>query len=460
MKHSVSDRDIDILHVGATGFAGKLVAERFLAAKAGDPSLRIVFAGRSAERTQAAIAECATRVGATPEGVPECIEVDVSTPSEDLDQLVGRSSVVCTTVGPYSRLGEPLVAACAKSGTDYVDLTGEVHWIAAMIARYHDTARASGARIVHACGFDSVPSDIGLHAAAEQFRERYGEEPDTGLLYLGHSVGGFSGGTVESMLEVLQAARRDPRVRQAIKDPLSLAMREEPPERQTAGSRSKTDCGIPQTMIARDSSSGLWSVPFFMGAINEKVVARSRELERGDAASFCYAERIPTGRGVSGFLRAIGTQAALGMFMGLLTLGPARWVLRRFVLPKPGSGPRVALERRGEFSVSTTVWKRENVSYADVDTHATARGRHSSVTATVSSNRDPGYGATAIMLCESALCLLDDSRAVTQGSAGRESDAQTNAGGTAAAGVLTPAVAMGANLRQRLTAAGVRVSVE
>jgi short subunit dehydrogenase-like uncharacterized protein len=321
-----------------------------------------------------------------------------------MDDVARRAGVVCTTVGPYARHGEPLVAACAEHGTSYCDLTGEVPWIRAMIDAHHARAAATGARIVHCCGFDSVPSDLGVllvheHLAAlgKQLREAH--------LRVVRMKGGVSGGTAASLLGVLEAAS-DPPVRRLLADAYSLV-----PE----GPRGAD--GLDQ--LAPKREDGRWTGPFVMAAVNTRIVRRTNALLGYPyGRDFRYDEAIDTGRGATGLATAAALTAGLGALAAVGSVAAGRRLIARF-LPSPGEGPSREERERGGFVI-------------EVRATATDGTR---ATAVVEGRRDPGYGGTARMLGESALCLAEDALPPR-------------------AGVLTPASAMGDALVRRLRAVG------
>ncbi|TVR60756.1 MAG: saccharopine dehydrogenase [Spirochaetaceae bacterium] len=410
------ERQFDITIVGATGFAGAIVAEYLLGRTAGEP-ITLALAGRDRKR----LAELRDRlVASLPDAPsPELVVLDLLDP-DSTDTIARASRVVLTTAGPYRRYGCNLVAACARHGTQYADLTGEVPWIARMIERHDSTARESGACIVHCCGFDSVPSDLGVLLVREQFHRRYGGTPDAIRFVLGPTRGGFSGGTIASLTGVIDEARSDRSVREILSDPDSLT-----PERLGSGTRAATASltGRPRF----DRVLGRWTIPFFMGAVNEKVVRRSNALAGYPLGKNPdYREVIAFGRGPLGAVLAAAVWTGIAAFSVLIAGRLTRRLLGAFVLPKPGKGPRAAVEKSGHFRVDIT-----GVSAAR------------RLTVTVSADRDPGYGATAIMIAECALLLLDAART-----------------GEVRPGFQTPASAFGRVLVERLNAAGVRFGVE
>jgi short subunit dehydrogenase-like uncharacterized protein len=325
---------------------------------------------------------------------------------------------VVTTVGPYFRYGLPLVEACVEAGAGYADLTGEVLFMRESIDRFHDRAARAGARIVHACGFDSIPSDLGvmlLHAAARA--DASGTLRDTTLVVRGLR-GGVSGGTVASLRGQLDEMRANPRVRRIVGDPYALS-----PDRAR-----EPDLG-PQGELewpVHDPELGMWLGPWVMASANSRVVRRSNALQRwAYGKRFRYREVTGFGRGRQAQLKAFATSGALAGFITGMRFGPTRAVLDR-LLPSPGSGPKPGTRQTGFFRI-------------DVHTR-TSRGARYVVR--LSAQGDPGYAATSVMLGESALCLaLDGDRLPARG------------------GVLTPATAMGAPLADRLRAAGQTLEV-
>ncbi|HSP61101.1 MAG TPA: saccharopine dehydrogenase NADP-binding domain-containing protein, partial [Ornithinimicrobium sp.] len=323
-------RDLDITLYGATGFVGRLVAEHL--AQAAPQGVRIGLAGRSPDR----LARVRDTLGARAAGWP-LLEAD-ATDAPSLRAMAARSSVVVSTVGPYQRHGIPLVVACAEEGTDYADLTGEVLFVREAIDRAHDLARGTGARIVVSCGFDSVPSDLGVHLLHRAARsDGAGGLTDT-TLWVRRLRGGVSGGTIDSMRAQLARMRQDPSLRRVVLDPGSLGG-------GSTGAPGQRDHWRPFV----EERSGRWAAPFFMGPYNTRVVRRSHALtEGGYGAAFRYRELVPTGRGARGALRATGMVAGLGAFLGALALPVVGPVVDR-LLPAPGEGPDRATREAGSF---------------------------------------------------------------------------------------------------------------
>jgi short subunit dehydrogenase-like uncharacterized protein len=408
----MSQRDFDIVLYGATGFVGKLTAE-YLARAGGDA--RIALAGRSAEKLAAV---CET-LGDNAQSW-ELITADASQPST-LNALAERTQVVVTTVGPYIRYGLPLVAACAAAGTDYADLTGESIFVRESIDLYHKQAIDTGARIVHSCGFDSIPSDLtvyALHRCAEQ--DQAGQLGDTNLVVRSF-VGGVSGGTVASMLELMRVASTDPEARRLMNDPYTLT-----PDRGAEPELgAQPDVRWRRGREIAPELNGYWVGAFVMAAANTRIVRRSNALlGYAYGRRFEYAEQMSLGRSI---VAPVAAAMATGGNAATMALGsryfdrlPRKLVDR--IAPKPGTGPSERVRQQGHYTVET---------YTTTTTGARYR-------ATMSQKGDPGYKATSVLLGESGLALALDRD--------RLSDLR---------GVLTPAAAIGDALMARFPAAGV-----
>lgn len=400
-------RDYDIVLWGATGYTGQLVAE-YLAQNYlnGPTGLRLALAGRNEEKVR----RVATDIGKP--SLP--VLVGDSFDAASLDAIAARTEVVITTVGPYAKYGEEMVAACVRNGTDYCDLTGEPQFVRAMIDRYHEEAHKTGARIVHCCGFDSIPSDLGALMVQEAFKERHGKYADEVKMAAAKMSGTFSGGTFASMLNIFEEMKENPALRKILGNPYAL-------NPKGIKGPDKSD----QNGIRHDEHLG-WTGPFIMAAINSRIVRRSHALMGLPwGADFRYSEVMSTGRGFKGFTRAVAFAGGIAAFIGSLAFPLTRpFVVKR--LPSPGEGPSEEARAQGFFETQHVAVGNGNV----------VRGR-------ISDNRDPGYGSTSVMLSEAALCLaLQGSELQTEG------------------GVLTPASAMGPFLIERLRTAGLTLEVE
>lgn len=403
-------REYDVVAYGATGFTGRLVAEHMLATYGVGRDTRWAIAGRSKAKLEAVRAE----IGA-PAALPLVI-ADASDPAS-LAAMARATGVVITTVGPYQLYGEPLVAACVEAGTDYVDLCGEPAWMAAMIAKYDAKAKASGARIVFSCGFDSIPFDLGVTFLQDQARERLGAPLRRVRGRVRKMKGGFSGGTVASLMATLEASKQTPSILKTLADPFALTPGFSGPA-QPSGET-----------VEHDTVAGQWAAPFIMATINTKNVHRTNHLlAHAWGKDFVYDEMMLTGDGPGGRKRALATARQSSIQNALLGFAPTRALLRRFALPKPGEGPSKE--------------ERETGFYDVLFTGETSDGR--AMRGAVKGDKDPGYASTSKMISESALCLARD--------VGRD---QT------AGGVWTPGAALGAKLIKRLEAnAGLRFALE
>ncbi len=405
-------RSFDIVLWGATGFTGALVAE-YLVRNRFD-GLRLALAGRNRSKLEALRDELAGYAPAAAE-LP-LLEGD-SFDAPSLRRLAESTKVVISTVGPYAKYGEALVAACAAAGTHYCDLTGEAPFVADMAKAHGEAARQSGARIVHCCGFDSIPSDLGTLMMHDAFEKRGGQIIGV-RFFAGESAGGMSGGTIASMMNLIDAAKADRKVLKALVDPYSLY-----PEGERRGGDKK-----PQGGLGRDKELGMWTAPFVMAAINSKVVRRSNALMGFPyGRGFRYAEAMSTGRGVQGLLRAAAVTVVSNAMAPAMMLPPTRALLER-KLPKPGEGPDRQARENG-FFVSRLL--AEGLD---------AKGRALLLRGKIRGENDPGYGETAKMLSESALCLAFDEL-------------------SSEAGSHTPASAMGMVLVERLRNAGMTFEV-
>jgi short subunit dehydrogenase-like uncharacterized protein len=397
----VSTREFDLIVWGASGYTGRLVATALAAAAR--PGLRWALGGRDARRLEA--------VRGSLGGGPELVLGDAHDPAS-MTALARRTRAVAATVGPFARHGTALLAACVAEGTHYADVTGEVPWMRRSIDAHHAPARANGTRVVHACGFDSLPSDLGVWLLQRAALARHGRPCAEVEHVFGPMAGGVSGGTAASALALLDDAVADPALRRALADPDLLAPGAAPAARAR-------EAWWPQ----RDPHGGRWTAPFPMARVNERVVRRTRAL-LGEpwGAGFRYRERWFVG----GWARAAAVGAVGRAGPALLAIGPLRRAVEARWLPPPGGGPDDATRARGYFRSTLVGW---------ID------GVRAPVVVRTASDLDPGYGATAVMLGEASSCLA-------LGDAGAEG------------GVLTPAVAFGDRLVERLGRGGVHFTVE
>lgn len=353
-----NEREYDIVIYGATGYTGQLVAE-YLARKNGQGT-RWAMAGRSADKLSAVREE----IGA-PADTP-LITADAND-AQSLRRMVGNTRCIITTVGPYQSYGSDLVAACAELGTDYVDLSGEPVWMHEMIAAHHDTAVASGARIVHSCGFDSIPSDLGVLFLQNAAKQQFGKPCRRVRLRVRGMNGEFSGGTAASLNETMAAIGKNPELFNVLVNPFCLADDFQGPE-QPADNKPY-----------EDEVLGQWVAPFIMAAINTKNVHRSNKvLGHPYGTDFLYDEMTLCGPGDEG--KAVAEMVA--------SMNP----LIGDDVPQPGEGPSRESREAGNFDLLLV--------------GTTDDGQQ--LRAAVTGDMDPGYGSTSKMISESAICLVTD----------------------------------------------------
>ena len=421
-----TDRPFDVILFGATGFTGKLVAE-YVADHAPAAGIRWAIAGRSRDRLEAVRGDLARR----DEGLASLpVRVADSHDVAALDAIVPSARVVATTIGPYARYGRELAQACARHGTSYCDLTGEVPFIRAVIDDCHELARSTGARIVTCAGYDSIPSDLGAFMAWEHAHRTHGEGLAWVKVFTGRTKGAASGGTVASMLGILEAARESRDVRRLLLDPHGLD--------PVRGKGPRDPFEDDQRTVRYDEDLGRWTAPFVMASVNTRIVRRSHALlsepvaggedrpASGYGPRFRYNEAMSFGPGPAGLLRASVVTAGIAGLLSLAALPSARRLLERAVLPGPGEGPSRDAIESGFFEMHVL---------ARTESGRRLRGR-------VAGTRDPGYGETAKMLGETAFCLAKDGARLAP-----------------RYGVLTPASAMGARLIERLRAAGMTFDI-
>lgn len=410
-------RELDLVLFGATGYVGALIAEYLT--KAAPADARIGLAGRTRAKLEQ------VRAGLGPVAANwELIEAN-SNDQASLDAMVARTTVVLTTVGPYLRYGMPLVEACAKAGTHYADLTGEVPFVREAIDRFQDTAAASGAKILNSCGYDSIPSDLSVYQLYRRtVEDNTGELTDVTLI--ASVKGGVSGGTIDSMRAMVEEAAADPAKGRLLTHPYSLS----PDTAREPDVGRQSDQTLQRASTIHPSLRG-WVGTFVMAAHNTKIVRRSNGLLGWVyGKNFRYREVMSAGASplapVLAAGMAGGTVAAVALTAGLSRFAAGRKVLDR-VLPSPGTGPSEKVRVNGWFRMKTYAHTTSGATYL----------------ATFEGKGDPGYQATAVMFAETGLALAFDGAKHTE-----------------LAGVLTPAAAIGDALTDRLRAAGMTIEVE
>jgi short subunit dehydrogenase-like uncharacterized protein len=400
------DSEFDIVLWGATGFTGRLAAEKLAVRMGNRGDLRWAIGGRN----QTKLKSVRSKLGTAAADIP--IVTGDSHDAASMEALAARTRVVCSTVGPYAMYGSELVGACARAGTHYCDLAGESHWIRKMMDAHETEAAETGAQIVHACGMDSIPSDVGVYFLQQRAKQLYGKPCSRVKMRVTELAGGFSGGTAASLLHGTEASRNDPAIGRAMSEPYHLA-----PEGHRQGPDEPES--MMSTKVEYDEDLQAWTKPFFMGPMNTKIVRRTNALlgyPYGE--DFRYDEARIVGDGVSGRIRAKAEAIGYVAFVAAAAIPPTRWLLKKYVLPGSGEGPDKETREFGR-------WKIVLVGKMDDGT---------TVRALVGGEGDPGTDSTSRMLVESALCLAQDAEKIPVGG-----------------GSWTPASAMGDLLLDRLT---------
>ena len=364
-----------VIVFGATSFVGQILC-RYLLEQFGS-KLKWAAAGRSQAKLEALRDELGKKAAKLPLLLADAAD------EAGLKSMCAQTRVVISTVGPYALFGEPLVKVCAEGGTDYCDLTGEVQWMRRMITRYESAARASGARIVHCCGFDSIPSDLGVFFLQQQARARFGQACSSVKMRVKVLAGTASGGTVASLINVVKEAAKDPDLRRELADPYSIC----PPNHGFRARQANLTLG------QYDTDFKSWITPFVMSAINTRVVHRSNALSnQAYGNNFTYDEASMTKAGPKGWLMAQGLAVGMAGFMLAIAVPPVCKLIEKHVVPQPGEGPSPEAQAKGFFDLRFL---------GTTDKGAQIRVK-------VTGDRDPGYGSTAKMLGQAAVCLAQD----------------------------------------------------
>ncbi len=398
---SIIDRPYEIIVWGATGFTGRLVVQYL---SKNYPEIALAVGGRNQEKCSQLLSDLSL-------DLPIVIADAFDTVS--LREMVRQTRVVCTTVGPYSNYGQLLVDLCVEEGTDYCDLTGESPFVRTQIDRHHETAKKAGVRIVHACGFDSIPSDLGVLFTQSEIHQRQGRYAPKVKAVTGKMRGGISGGTIASMIQIMDAISDDRSVLRILGNPYSLN-----PDKQYRGQD-----GRDQMSIRYDDSVQRWTGPFIMAGTNTKIVRRSHALQGFPySEEFQYSEVMGFPKGAKGLWKATKITAGLAVLMA--AMGGSRWVRHQIWkrLPQPGEGPSEQQRLNGYFNIHF---------FATIGDHL--------FEGILGDDCDPGYASTAKMLAESCLALVKNREDLPPD-----------------AGVLTPATAFGSVLIKRLRNSGMR----
>jgi len=404
---SLESRKYHIVILGATGFTGKICCE-YIAGRYGgtNASFQWALAGRSKTKL-IAIRDACTKLDGT------CMSLDVlecdSLKRETLDPITASTQVVLSTVGPYAKYGNALVDSCVANGTHYTDITGETQWIREVIDRVHRNAITNKVKIVHCCGYDSIPSDLGALMMVDAMKQVFGKNVEEVRTLIGPSKGAASGGTLASMVNIIDNVNS--KQAKKLSEPYFLG-----------GHGSD---GPDQRWVRFEPRLKVWTCPFIMAAVNSKIVRRTASL----ISSFYlhkYSESTITGSGLKGWIKAVLGCIFMPFLMILFYFRVTRWLLWRMLkLPRPGEGPSKEF-RESAYFVHHLVAESAGKAKQDV------------LYGVVAGSKDPGYGQTAIMVVESAICLALDQK-----------DHPNEEGG-----VLTPASAMGQALITRLRDAG------
>jgi len=388
-------KQFDIIIWGATSFTGKLVVE-YIFKKFASTKIKWAIAGRNKEKLENVRSKVADK------NIP--IFIADSFDEKSLSVIVKKSKVICSTVGPYSLYGSLLVELCVKHSTNYCDITGEAHWIRTIIDKFHKDAKKKKIKIVNSCGFDSIPSDMGVYFIQNQIKKAYKSYAKSIKMRVAGIRGGISGGTYGSMNNLLKEAYADKSVFKVLNNPYGLNPRDK------MEGLDKKDL----RKIIFDNESKSWIYPFIMAGINTKIVRRSNALSNFQyGKEFTYEEATMAGKGISGFWKAILALFPLAM-IGINPNSFLKKIVNSF-MPKPGEGPGIEKRKNGFYNLRF---------YITIDEKRKAFAK-------VIGDSDPGYGSTSKMLAESALSLAFDNLPGNYG-------------------VITPSFAMGDKLLNRL----------
>ena len=390
-------REFDIIVWGASGFTGRLVVLYLFNKYGATGDLKWAMGGRNLTKLEKVRDEVADK------NIPLVI-ADISD-KVSLLKMVDRTKVICTTVGPYAKYGSNLVEACIESHIHYCDLAGEVQWMHKMINNHHKTAKINGSKIVHTCGFDSIPSDMGVYFIQRESKDKIGILAQEIKMRVAAISGGISGGTYASLSRVLEEAQKDKMLYKVLTNPYGLN-----PSNSQLG-KDKSDL----KRVIFDNASQSWIGPFIMASINTKVVRRSNFLSSYSyGKSFRYDEGTIFGKGLFGRIKGILSTIPIGLIMSAKHGSLLKKGLDAF-FPTPGEGPTREKIEKGFYNLRFYITLEDG----------------SNAFAKVTGDMDPGYGSSSKMLAESAVCLAKDKLPNTSG-------------------ILTPSVAMGDSLLIRL----------
>jgi len=387
-------KELDLIIWGATGFTGQLVSD-YINKKYSSSDLKWGIAGRNKEK----VTDVAKRLNI----VKDRIFIADSNDIESLIKLTSNTKVICTTVGPYAKYGSNLIEACIKTNTNYCDITGETQWIRKMIDKYHSKAKENKIKIINSCGFDSIPSDMGVFYSQKKVFEKTGQYASKINMRVAGAKGGISGGTYNSLSNVLEEARLDKDVRKTLTNPYGL----NPVDKQNGPDK------IDLQSVIFDKVSNSWIAPFVMAGINTKIVRRSHALiDFRYGSDFSYDEATLSGKGILGQVK--GYLSLIPIFLATRKKGSFIKNIVDYILPKSGEGPSEKARISGYYNLRFYLTQKDKIYLSKVI-----------------GDMDPGYGSTSKMLAESAVCLATDKIPETYG-------------------ILTPSVALGEPLLKRL----------
>lgn len=401
----MQNREFDIVLWGATGATGRRAADH-LARRCGGSGLRLAIGGRNREKLEI------TRQSSPDKDSVKAILVGDSHDDAFLRKMTAGTRVVVSTVGPFALHGSALVAACVATGTHYCDLTAEPQWMRTMIDAHQGRARETGARIVHSCGHDSIPSDLGVQFLQDAAMARFGAPCHHIATRVTQMKGAFSGGTAASFVNAMKLRETDPGFEALSLDPYALCPQ---------GKRDGPD-GPDRMMplqVTWDPELRAWTKPYFMGPMNAKVVRRSNAIMGYPyGRDFSYEETALTRGGVGGWFAAVRNTVFSRLFLKAMANPSTRAWLQRHVLPKSGEGPDKEVREAGSYEIVLVGKARDR----DV------------LMAKIAGQGDPGVRSTTLMLTEAAICLAEDAENLPVGG-----------------GFWTPASAMGPRLRDRVS---------
>ena len=389
-----AQKKLDLVIWGATGFTGKLVCE-YITNSYKSKDLNWTIAGRNEEK----LLKLKNRLN-----IKNSILIGNSNDKSSLEKICSKTKVICSTVGPYALYGTNLIHACIKMKTNYCDISGETQWIRKIIDTFHEKAKKQKIKIVNSCGFDSIPSDMGVYFCQSNYYKENGEYANEINMRVAGSRGGFSGGTYNSLTNVIHEASLNRSVRKILNNPYGLN-----PINEQSGPDKKD-----LKSVEYDNEAKSWIAPFVMAGINTKIVRRSNALlnyKYGN--SFLYSEAVLVGNGILG--KIIGYLSLIPILMVIQKKGSVIKKIVDLFVPKAGEGPSKKQRENGFFSLKFFFGNN--------------RQRY---LAKVTGDMDPGYGSTSKMLAECAICLaLDDTLNENYG-------------------VITPSVAFEENILERL----------